>query len=168
MTYTGQAGEHHWSDRSLLVKPGNFHRKGPLYRSGWCSSPVKPVQAKKPQIYQTGLPTSKLTPTRNNSNTGQQRTHLARCSPEQNSTKGYTGQIGERHRSDRCDLSSRDEQHPQVNSPKSNSRSPESLHGFVQYFGDSSNTSWALHSKDFVYQNLLNPKELKKSHQQHL
>jgi hypothetical protein len=26
LTYTGQAGEHHRSDRSLLVKPGNFHR----------------------------------------------------------------------------------------------------------------------------------------------
>jgi hypothetical protein len=25
LTYTGQAGEHHRSDRSLLVKPRNFH-----------------------------------------------------------------------------------------------------------------------------------------------
>jgi hypothetical protein len=25
LTYTGQAGEHHRSDRSLLVKPGDFH-----------------------------------------------------------------------------------------------------------------------------------------------
>jgi hypothetical protein len=25
LTYTGQAGEHHQSDRSLLVKPGDFH-----------------------------------------------------------------------------------------------------------------------------------------------
>jgi hypothetical protein len=39
-----------------------------------------------------------------------------------------------------------DEQRPQVNSPKSNSRSFESLYGFVQDFGDSRNTSWALHS----------------------
>jgi hypothetical protein len=29
LTYTGQADEHHRSDRSLLVKPGNFHRKAP-------------------------------------------------------------------------------------------------------------------------------------------
>jgi hypothetical protein len=46
-----------------------------------------------------------------------------------------------------------------VNSPKSNSRSPESLHGFVQDFGDSRNTSWELHSQDFVHQNLLNREE---------
>jgi hypothetical protein len=26
LTYTGQAGEHHRSDQSLLVEPGNFHR----------------------------------------------------------------------------------------------------------------------------------------------
>jgi hypothetical protein len=41
--------------------------------------------------------------------------------PNQNSKGDCTGQTGERHRSDRCDLSSRDEKHPQVNSPKSNS-----------------------------------------------
>jgi hypothetical protein len=70
LTYTGRAGEHHQSDRSLLVKPRNFHRK-PLHRLGLCSSPVRPVQARKTQIYQTGLPSSKLTQTRNNSNTGQ-------------------------------------------------------------------------------------------------
>jgi hypothetical protein len=37
----------------------------------------------------------------------------------------------------------RDERHPWVNSPKSNSRSrsPESLHGSAQDFGDSRNTS---------------------------
>jgi hypothetical protein len=29
LTNTGQVGEHHRSDRSLLVKPGNFHRKAP-------------------------------------------------------------------------------------------------------------------------------------------
>jgi hypothetical protein len=29
ITYTGQAGEHHRSDRYLLVKPGNFHRTAP-------------------------------------------------------------------------------------------------------------------------------------------
>jgi hypothetical protein len=29
LTYTGQASEHHRSDRSLLVELGNFHRKAP-------------------------------------------------------------------------------------------------------------------------------------------
>jgi hypothetical protein len=33
LTYTGQAGEHHWSDRSLLVKSGDFHRTA-LHQSG--------------------------------------------------------------------------------------------------------------------------------------
>jgi hypothetical protein len=36
---------------------------------------------------------------------------------------------------------SRDEQHPQVNSPKSKLRSPESLHRLEQDFGDNRNTS---------------------------
>jgi hypothetical protein len=35
----------------------------------------------------------------------------------------------------------RDEQHPRVNSPKSKHRSPESLHGLEQDFGDNRNTS---------------------------
>jgi hypothetical protein len=33
LNYTGQAGEHHRSDRSLLVKPVNFHRTS-LHRLG--------------------------------------------------------------------------------------------------------------------------------------
>jgi hypothetical protein len=125
-SYTGQAGVAHQSDR---FKPGN------------------------PQIYQTGLPSSKLTQTRNISNTGQQRTH-PNVHPSKNPTGVCTGQIGERHRSDRCRLGSWDEQHPRVYYPKSNSRSPESLHGFAQDFGDSRNTSWVVHSQDFVHQNL--------------
>jgi hypothetical protein len=32
LIYTGQAGDHHQSDRSLLVKPGEFHRPS-LHRS---------------------------------------------------------------------------------------------------------------------------------------
>jgi hypothetical protein len=35
LTYTGQAGEHHWSDRSLLVKTGDFHKTAP--------APIRPV-----------------------------------------------------------------------------------------------------------------------------
>jgi hypothetical protein len=48
LTYTGQAYEHDRSDRSLLVKPGDFQRQR-LHRSGRCSTPVRPVQARKPQ-----------------------------------------------------------------------------------------------------------------------
>jgi hypothetical protein len=57
----------------------------------------------------------------------------------------------------------RDEQHPRVNSPKSNSRCPDSLHGFVQDFGDSRNTSWALHCQVMVHKNSLNQEESKDS-----
>jgi hypothetical protein len=48
LTYTGQADEHHRSDQSLLVKPGDFHRTA-LHRSSRCNTPVRPVQARKPQ-----------------------------------------------------------------------------------------------------------------------
>jgi hypothetical protein len=34
LTNTGQTGEHHRSDRSLLVKLDDFHRKV-SHRSGW-------------------------------------------------------------------------------------------------------------------------------------
>jgi hypothetical protein len=74
LTYTGQTGEHHRSDRCLPTKPENFHRR-PLQWLGRCSSPVKPVQARKSQICQIDLPSSKLTQTQNSSTQGQQQTH---------------------------------------------------------------------------------------------
>jgi hypothetical protein len=39
LDYTGQAGEQHQWNRSLLTKYENLHRR-PLHRLGWCSSPV--------------------------------------------------------------------------------------------------------------------------------
>jgi negative regulator of sigma E activity len=48
VTNTGQTGEHHRSDRSMLVKLGYFHRVAP-HRSGRCNTPVRPVTARKPQ-----------------------------------------------------------------------------------------------------------------------
>jgi hypothetical protein len=48
LTNAGQTGEHHRSDRSLLVKLGDFHRVAP-HRSGRCNTPVRPVTARKPQ-----------------------------------------------------------------------------------------------------------------------
>jgi hypothetical protein len=48
LTYTGQTGEHHRSDWSLLVKPRDFYRTA-LHRSGRCNTPVKPIQDRKPQ-----------------------------------------------------------------------------------------------------------------------
>jgi hypothetical protein len=61
---------------------------------------------------------------------------------------------------------SRDEQHPRVNSSKSNSRSLDSLHGSEEDFGDSRNTSWALHSQVMVHQTSLNQEESKDFHQE--
>jgi hypothetical protein len=117
LTNTGQTGEHHRSDRSLLVRLGDFHRKAP-HRSGRCNTPVRPVSARKPQKHQTGLPSSKLTHTRNCCNTLQQRTH-PNVYPSKNPTgvapvrpvRG-TGQTG-------VTWASRDEQHPRVNTSKS-------------------------------------------------
>jgi hypothetical protein len=138
-TYTGQAGDHHWSDRSQLVKTGNFHRNS--------SIPVRPVQhtsqtglSQKAPKHQTGLPSSKLNQTRNSSNTEQQRTH-PNVHPSKNPTRVApvrlvrgTGQTG-------VTWASRDEHHLRVNTPKSKPQSPESLHGLEQDFGDSRNTS---------------------------
>jgi hypothetical protein len=74
LDYTGQAGEQHRSDRSMLAKSETFHKR-PLLRSGWCSLPFRPVQDKKSQIHQTDLPSSKLNLTRNSRNMRQQGTH---------------------------------------------------------------------------------------------
>jgi hypothetical protein len=48
LTYTSQAGEHHRSDRSLVVKPGDFDRTA-LHRSDQCNTPFRPVSARKSQ-----------------------------------------------------------------------------------------------------------------------
>jgi hypothetical protein len=95
---------------------------------------------------------SKTTPNRPRTDQQQhnQKTHGSGKSPETNPTKRLTpirpvkstGQTGHV-------WAARDEQHPWVNSPKSNSRSPDSLHGFAQDFGDSRNTSW--HSIDKLW-----------------
>jgi hypothetical protein len=61
----------------------------------------------------------------------------------------------------------RDEQNPRVNSSKSNSRSPNSLHKIEQDFEDSRNTSWALHSQVMVHQNLLDQEESEDFRQEH-
>jgi hypothetical protein len=58
LTNTGQTGEHHRSDRSLLVKPGDFHRVT-LHRSGGAthrsdrSRPESPKTPNRPTELQT-------------------------------------------------------------------------------------------------------------------
>jgi hypothetical protein len=96
LTYTGQAGENHRSDRSLQVKPGDFHITD-LHRSDR-SKPESPKTPNRTTELQTD-PNSKQ----------QQHGTIANSpkrSPEQNPTGVYTGQTGERYRSDRCDLRS--------------------------------------------------------------
>jgi hypothetical protein len=164
LTYTGQDGEHHRSDRSLLVKPGDFHITALTL--------VRPVQhtgqtgpSQKAPKHQTGLPSSKTTQPRNSSNTGQQQTH-PNVHPSKNPIR--VAPVRPVRGTGQTDVAwtSRDEQHPRVNTPKSNSRSPESLQGFAQDFGDSRNTSWGVHSQVYVHQNLPNQEESKKSHQE--
>jgi hypothetical protein len=117
LTNTGQTGEHHRSDWSLLVKLGDFHRKAP-HRSDRCNTPVRPVSARKPPKHQIGQPSSKPTQTRNSSNTGQQRTH-----PDVHSSKNPTGVAPVRPVRGTSQTgvtwASRDEQHPRVNTSKS-------------------------------------------------
>jgi hypothetical protein len=116
--------------------------------------------SQKAPKHQTGLPSSKLTQTRNNNNTRRQRTHpnIHPSKTQQGSAmvrpvRG-TGQTG-------VTWASRDEQHPRVNTPKSKLRSPESLHRLAQDFGDSRNTSQGVHNQVYVHQNLPNQEESK-------
>jgi hypothetical protein len=94
LTYTGQAGEHHRSDRSLLVKPGDFHRTA-LHRSDR-PQPESPKTPNKPTKLQTD-PNSKQQQHRTTENS-------LKCSPKQNPTGVSTGWTGEKHRLDRCGL----------------------------------------------------------------
>jgi hypothetical protein len=146
-----------------------MHNKVP----GSLSDSSRPWNKTHHQIttYQEGKPLTKPSKTaRNEPRTGQQGN---RTTPHEHTTRAQhhkrlvsirpvksTGQTGHA-------WATWDEQQPQVNSPKSNSQSPESLHGFAQDNSvDSRNTSWPLHSQDLVHQNLLNQDELRKSHQE--
>jgi negative regulator of sigma E activity len=96
LTNTGQTGEHHRSDRTLLVKLGDFHRVTP-HRSGRCNTPVKPVTARKSQNTKQAnrapnRPKLKTAATRDNNK------HT------QTFTRAKTQQG--LHRSDRCSLGS--------------------------------------------------------------
>jgi hypothetical protein len=131
--YTGQAGVAHRSDRSKPESPKIPNRPTELQND----------PTSKQQQHGTTMNTPKRSPEQN-------PTRFAPVRP----VKG-TGQTD-------VAWASRDEQHQRVNTPRSNSRSPESLHGFVQDFGDSRNTSWEVHSQPYVHQNLPNQEESKK------
>jgi hypothetical protein len=98
--------------------------------------------------------TLKTQPARKKNPTPRQPKHLRNCQeltsanttqrhmdsathPRKIPQRAHTNQTG-------VTYAARDEQNPRVISSKSNSRSPDSLHGFEQDFGDSRNTSWAL------------------------
>jgi hypothetical protein len=117
LTNTGQTGKHHRSDRSLLVRLGDFHIMAP-HRSGRCNTPVRPVSARKPQKHQTGLPSSKLTQPRNSCNTRQQRTH-PNIHQSKNPTRVAPGRLVRGTGQTGVTWATRDEQHPRVNTSKS-------------------------------------------------
>jgi hypothetical protein len=103
LTNTGQTGEHHWSDRSLLVKLGTSTKwrhtgqASATHRSDR-SQPESPKSPNRATDLQTD-PNSKQPQRRTTANT-------PRLPPEQKPTKGCTGQTGQEHRSDQCSLGS--------------------------------------------------------------
>jgi hypothetical protein len=139
-SYTGQAGVAHRSDRSKLGNPKSTKQ---AYRA--------------PNLTKLETTTTRDNRERNQTFT-RGKTHKASALVRPVSSTGQTSLAGPLG----------DEQHPRVNSSKSNSRSPESLHESMQDSRDSRNTSWKLHSQDLVHQNLQHREELKKSDQEHL
>jgi hypothetical protein len=129
----GQAGVYSSRTTSVPESLSDFSRpwnkNSPKTQPGWKENPTQNL-AKQLQTDQ------ELT-----SRTKTQRHASQAVHPRQIAQVSCTGQTGQEHQSDRCNLADRDEQHPQVNSPKSKLRSPESLHGLEQDFGDSRNTS---------------------------
>jgi hypothetical protein len=101
LTYTGQDGEHHRSDRSLLAKPVDFHRIA-LHRSSRCNTPVRPVPARKPKT--PNRPTELQTDPNSKQQQHGTTENSPKRSPKQNPTGVCTGQTGERHRSNWCGL----------------------------------------------------------------
>jgi hypothetical protein len=109
--------------------------------------------SQKAPKHRTGLPSSKLTQTRNSSNKGWQRTH-SNIHLSKNPTRVGTGQTGERHRSDQCGLgfsgwTAPAGQHPQIQTLISRI-TPRTC---VRLW-DCRNTSWGVHSQVCVHQNL--------------
>jgi hypothetical protein len=121
---------------------------GPQSHRSDRSPPESPKTPNRPTELQTG-PNSKQQQHGTTKNSPKR-------SPKQKPIGVGTGQTG-------VTWASRDEQHPRVNTPKSKLLSPESLHGVVQDFGDSRNTSWGVQSQVYVNQNLPNQEESKKS-----
>jgi hypothetical protein len=174
---------------------GNLHGLLPvLHRSDRWIEPVRPVAAAAArQMFQRGSVTSlgpgtKIPPIHNlqgrrtlhkpKQNTSKTAKNWpATTRPKDTRVKQFTrGKSHTRHTPVRPVTSTSqtghawaawDEQHPQVNSSKTNSRSPDSLHGFKQDFGDSRNPSWALHSQVMVHQNSLNQEKSKVFCQEH-
>jgi hypothetical protein len=94
LTNTDQTGEHHRSDRSLLVKLGDFHRKAP-HRSDRCNTLVRPVSARKPQNTKQA-----------NRAPNRPKLEIAATQDNNEHTQTFTRAKTQQglHRSDRCDL----------------------------------------------------------------
>jgi hypothetical protein len=130
---TGQAGGYNSNTTSVPENLSDFFRP-------WSKNTPKTQPTRKENSTQSLAKQLQTDQELTRSTTNQKHTSQA-IHPKQIPQVAYIGQTGHTHRSDWSSWAARDEQHPWVNSPKSNSQSPESLHGFAQYFGDSRNTS---------------------------
>jgi hypothetical protein len=122
----GQAGGYNSRTTSVPESLSDFSRP-------YNKNTPKTQPARKENLTQS-LPKQLQTDQEQSSNTTTQRRTSPAVHPRQIPQVVRTGQTG-------VTWAARDEQHPRVNSPKSKPRSPESLHGLEQDFGDSRNTS---------------------------
>jgi hypothetical protein len=147
----GQAGGYSSRTTSVLENLSDYSRP-------WNKNNPKNTTCMEGKPY-TNLTKQLQTDQELTSSTKTQRHTSQAVHPRQIPQVTRTGQTGEA-------WAARDEQHPRVNSSKSKLRSPESLHGLEQDFGDNRNTTWGVHSHDFVHQNLPIQEESKKSRQE--
>jgi hypothetical protein len=129
----GQVGGYNSCTTSIPESLSDFSRS-------WNKNTLKTQPARKENPTQN-LTKQLQTDQELTSSTNTQRHTSQAVHPRQIPQVTRTGQTGQEHRLDRCSLGNSDEQHPRVNSSKSKLRSPESLHGLEQDFGDNRNTS---------------------------
>jgi hypothetical protein len=130
---TGQAGGYSSRTTNVPESLSDFSRT-------WNKNTPKTQPARKKNPTQN-LTKQLQTDQEVTSSTKTQRHTSQAVHPRQIPQVARTGQTGQEHQSAGVTWAARDEQHPRVNSSKSKLRSPESLHGLEQDFGDSRNTS---------------------------
>jgi hypothetical protein len=154
MGRAGQAGGCSSRTTNVPESLGDFSRP-------WNQSTSKTQPARKKNPSQTQAKHLQSSQELTNNNTSQRHKNSA-AHPRQIPQRAHTRQTGLTS----VTWASRDEQNPWVNSSKSKLRSLESLHGLVQDFGDSRNTSWGVHGQVIVHKNSPNQEESNKSRQE--